>query len=50
MAVSKGEVIWAYRFILRREPEFDDVVRMHMTSQNLSSLREAFLRSPKFPR
>ena len=50
MAVSKDEVTWAYRMILGREPESDDVVRMQMTSQNLSSLREGFLRSPEFAR
>lgn len=50
MAVSKDEVIWCYRLILGREPESDDVVRMQMKSQNLSSLREAFLRCPEFAR
>ncbi len=50
MTVSKDEVLWCYRMILGREPESEDVVRVHMKSHNLSSLREAFLRSPEFVR
>jgi SAM-dependent methyltransferase len=48
MAVSKDEVVWCYRMILGREPESEDIVRVQMKSQNLSSLRETFLRSPEF--
>lgn len=48
MAVSRDEVIWCYRMILGREPESDDVVRVKMKSENISSLRETFLRSMEF--
>lgn len=48
MAISREEVIWAYRMILGREPESEDVVKKQMGLQSLASLREAFLKSPEF--
>jgi hypothetical protein len=50
VAVSKDEILWCHRMILGREPESEDLVRAEIRSHNLSSLREAFLRSPEFVR
>jgi FkbM family methyltransferase len=48
MSVTRDEVIWAYRMFLGREPESEDVVRLHMKCENLLSLREEFIRAPEF--
>ena len=50
MTITKDEVIWCYRMILGREVESENVLRAQMKSLSLSSLREAFLRSPEFVR
>ena len=49
MSISDEDVRNAYRFILGREPENEDVVRGHRRSYaSLSDLRKDFLRSPEF--
>jgi SAM-dependent methyltransferase len=48
MTVTRDEVIWSYRTILGREPESEDVVKVHLQSNDFSALRESFLRSPDF--
>jgi SAM-dependent methyltransferase len=48
MTVTRDEVIWSYRTILGREPESEDVVKIHLQSADFPALRESFLRSPDF--
>jgi SAM-dependent methyltransferase len=48
MTVTRDEVIWSYRTILGREPESEDVVKIHLQSSDFPALRESFLRSPDF--
>jgi SAM-dependent methyltransferase len=49
MPVSSDEVRGAYRFILGREPESEEVVRFHQRHHaNLSALRADFLSSEEF--
>lgn len=49
MAVSKEAVIWAYRLLLGREPESEEVIRLHMQqAQNEDTLAENMIRSTEF--
>lgn len=49
--VSREDVIYAYRFLLRREPESEDVIQHHMeAAPNFNSLRLSFERSPEYRR
>ncbi len=49
MAVSRDEVVWAYRLILGREPESEDAVRATINKHDrLPELRQTFLRSHEF--
>lgn len=49
MAVSKDEVLLCYRLFLGREPESEKVIGDLMTRhENISSLRQSFLRSTEF--
>jgi len=48
MTVTRDEVIWSYRAILGREPESEDVVKIHLQSSDFPALRESFFRSPDF--
>lgn len=48
MTVTREEVIYAYRLILGREPENEDVVMQAMAAGNRAELRSAFLGSPEF--
>jgi SAM-dependent methyltransferase len=48
MAVSRDEVLNAYRYILGREPESEAVVEQHMRGNaDLAALRRQFLGSPE---
>jgi hypothetical protein len=46
--LSKDDVLWAYRTILRRTPESDNVVEGHQRTSDLRSLVEVFLRSSEY--
>lgn len=46
--ISKELVVDAYRFILGREPESGDVIRLHAQAAGLDQLRTAFFRCPEF--
>jgi FkbM family methyltransferase len=48
MSVSRDEVVWCYRIALGREPESDEVIRLHMNCENLQALRNSFLTSAEF--
>lgn len=48
MAVSAESVIWAYRLLLGREPESDDVINKHMNAASQKILVENFMRSGEF--
>lgn len=48
MAISKEEVVWAYRMILGREPESEDVIKKQMKNKDISAIRETFLNSPEY--
>ena len=48
MPVSREDAINAYRLILGREPESEDVIGHAMASENLAQLRQAFLSSREF--
>jgi len=48
MTVSRDEVIWAYRLILGREPESEDVIRQHGAAENLAALRRGLIDSAEF--
>jgi FkbM family methyltransferase len=48
MSVSRDEVVWCYRIALGREPESDEVIRLHMDCENLQALRRSLLTSPEF--
>ena len=44
-AVSREDVVSAYRLILGREPESEDVIRTHLAHRSLADLRATFLES-----
>ena len=47
--VTREHVVWAYRLILGREPENDDVVTFQLEhAKSVADLRDAFLRSDEF--
>lgn len=46
--VSKEEVVWCYRNLLRREPESDEVVLAHCKARDFKDLVERFVRSTEF--
>ncbi|GLV23533.1 hypothetical protein TomMM35A_33710 [Sphingobium sp. TomMM35A] len=48
MTVSREEVIWAYRALLGREPENDEVIENHTATANFSTLRNDFILSDEF--
>ena len=48
MAVTREEAIYAYRLILGREPENEDVLGLAMKAENLADLRRSFLASSEF--
>lgn len=48
MPVREEDVIAAYRLILGRYPESDDVVKSHSSARNIHHLRDAFLNSDEF--
>jgi SAM-dependent methyltransferase len=48
MAVSREEVVWAYRLLLGREPENEAVIALQMGADDRRHLREAFLSSQEF--
>lgn len=48
MAVSREEVIWAYRMLLGREPDSEDVITSQMTAANRETLRRGILFSTEF--
>ncbi|MEO1206031.1 MAG: sulfotransferase family 2 domain-containing protein [Pseudomonadota bacterium] len=50
MAVTRDEVIWAYRMILGREPENEDAINSNLLAVNLKALRERLLKSEEFSR
>jgi FkbM family methyltransferase len=48
MSISQEDVIWAYRMILGREPENEEVIRLHMGVPDREALRSAMLASQEF--
>lgn len=48
MAVTRDEVLWAYRMILGREPESEAVMEGHLPIEGREALRAAFLNSDEF--
>lgn len=46
--IQKSDVHAAYRWILGREPESDEAVKVHMRHDDVSALRESFLSSSEF--
>lgn len=50
MTVTREEVLYAYRLILGREPESEDVIGHAMAADNFDQLRRTFLDSAEFER
>lgn len=48
MSVTRDEVFYAYRLILGREPENEEVIGQAMEAKSLAHLREVFLGSQEF--
>lgn len=48
MAISREEVLWAYRLILGREPESEKAIQVHLRHDNIASLRANFLSCSEF--
>jgi len=48
MSVSREEAIYAYRLILGREPENEEVIVQAMAAENTAHLRQVFLGSHEF--
>lgn len=48
MSVSREAVIYAYRYLLNREPESEDVIGDNVIANNWSQLRQTFLDSDEF--
>jgi len=48
MAVTREEVIFAYRLLLDRMPESEEVIQNHTRADSLRSLLHGFMRSPEF--
>ncbi len=48
MGISRDEVLCAYRLLLGREPESEEVVRQHMQLKGYEELRQSFLGSAEF--
>lgn len=48
MAVTRDEVVWAYRALLGRNPESDEVILQQMGAANFAVLRNDFLNSHEF--
>jgi SAM-dependent methyltransferase len=46
--VSHADVLWCYRTLLGREPESEEVVRMHMGSPDMRNLVQTFLGSDEY--
>jgi len=50
MAVSRADVVWAYRNLLGREPENEHVIRSHRGAVDFRSLCDIFVRCDEFKR
>lgn len=48
--VGRDDVVWAYRQLLGRSPENEQVIAGHMRQPNVRSLVQAFLNSPEYQR
>jgi SAM-dependent methyltransferase len=48
MTVPTEAVVWAYRLLLGREPESNNVIQDHAQAESLGRLREDFLSSQEF--
>ena len=48
MPVSSEEVIWAYRYVLGREPESSAAIDCHLGAADYHALREAMMNSAEF--
>lgn len=46
--VTRQDVVYAYRLILGREPENEQVIQDHMDVPDLAALRERFIAAPEF--
>jgi len=46
--LSREAVVWAYRYVLGREPEDDQVVDRHLHHADWEALRKAFMESMEF--
>ena len=45
---AKEEVVWAYRYLLGRDPENDAVIALHSVSPDWVSIRSAFMASQEY--
>jgi hypothetical protein len=43
--ITRNDVLWCYRYILRREPESESAITPHLNHKNFRSLAESFARS-----
>ncbi|ATE64051.1 hypothetical protein [Rhizorhabdus dicambivorans] len=50
MSITREEAVFAYRLILGREPENEQVIEEAMAADNLAHLRRVFLGSAEFSR
>jgi SAM-dependent methyltransferase len=48
--VTRDDVIWCYRTLLRREPESEEVVRLHTDCSDLRTLVQRFITCEEFSR
>ena len=46
--LTRDDVIWAYRFVLGREPESEDVIDVHLGCRDRADLRAGMLGSEEF--
>ena len=48
MPVSREEVLWCYRNLLKRNPESEAALKSHLGNKSFRQLVEGFVRSPEF--
>jgi hypothetical protein len=48
MPVTKEDVAWCYRFLLRREAESEAVLQKHVTTEDFGELVIQFINSVEF--
>jgi radical SAM protein with 4Fe4S-binding SPASM domain len=47
-SITREAVIWAYRLLLNREPENEEVISQHQSALDRSAMVKGFLTSPEF--